>query len=115
MVVNLFEKIVGPEVIKAVGKTGAIKFLGAASIGAGFANFVLDKTVGPVVDKGVNAAKNANAKFWKDKQSKMEAAKAAHLAQQNQENETIEVPAEQVEPVEVSGKPKQASSKRKNK
>ncbi len=111
MIISVLEKVL-PAAAKELSKKTLIEVVGAASIGAGGVNFILDKTVGPVVEKGTNYAKDKFAAWGTKKQEKLEARKAAIL--EKKKNEMIEVPAEEVEDGKVEDKPNKASN-RKNK
>ncbi len=107
MIISVLEKIM-PAAVKTLGKPAVLQLIGGAGLIAGGTNFILDKTVGPVMDKGVEAAKEALTTANK-KKAELEAKKAAILAQKEAEMITTEEPAE----VKVEEKPN--TSKKKNK
>lgn len=111
IIINVAERLM-PAAAKNLSKAAIYEIIGAASIGAGGVNFILDKTLGPVVDKFTKRAKDKIVETGEKKKAALEEKKAAILAQKNADK-VIEVVPEEV--AEVAEKPKKASNNKKNK
>ena len=76
-------KVVGKKIMPAAAKE-LTKTVVAASVGAGVTDFILDRTVGPLLDKASAWGKGKIAAHGEKKKAKLEAKKEELLAQRNE-------------------------------
>lgn len=88
MVTKLLEKV-APAAVKAIGVPALLELIGVVSVTASVTNFTIDKTLGPVVEKGSTLMKAQITEMGEKKKAELEARKAALLAQKNEVIEAV--------------------------